>query len=211
MTHRIASLAEIRGETGWAGIRSHFEIAAFGINASTALEDGDPIVPEHDEIQARQEELYLVLEGHATFTVDGEEVDAPAGTIVHVGDPTLRRGATGKAGTTILAVGGTPGEPYTVTGWDTVAEVFPMFARGEYAAAKAVLEAGVARYPGQAGMLYNLACAEARLGEHDTALEHLREAVELSPRFAGLAQADDDLASIRDDPGFPAAPEEAGA
>ena len=55
------------------------------------------------------EELYFVLSGRATFTVDGERVDAPAGSLVFVKDPAMRRGAVAdEAGTKILAIGGRP-------------------------------------------------------------------------------------------------------
>ena len=207
MTHRIANLAELRNPEGWAAVRRELGVSAFGINTWTAAEDGAAIIAEHAETQSGQEELYLVLEGHATFTVDGEQVDAPHGTLLHVADPALRRGAIGTAGTTILVVGGKPGEPYGVTGWEANADVFPLFKRGEFGQAKELLEAALAQYPGQAGVLYNLACAEARLDEPAAALAHLSQAVELSSPFAGYAQGDEDLASIRDDPGFPAAPE----
>lgn len=207
MTHRIANLAELRNPEGWAAVRRDLGVSAFGINTWTAAEDGAAIIAEHAEVQSGQEELYLVLEGHATFTVDGEEADAPAGTLVHVADPALRRGATGTVGTTILVVGGKPGEAYGITGWEANADVFPLFKRGEFSQAKELLEAALVQYPGQAGVLYNLACAEARLDEPAAALAHLSQAVELSPQFAGYAQGDEDLASIRDDPGFPAAPE----
>lgn len=128
-----------------------------------------------------------------------------------IADPALRRGATGTAGTTILVVGGKPGEEYGVTGWEANADVFPLFKSGEFSQAKELLEAALAQYPGQAGILYNLACAEARLDEPAAALAHLSQAVELSPQFAGYAQGDEDLASIRNDPGFPGAPDEASA
>ena len=211
MTHRIANLAELRSPEGWAAVRRDLGVSAFGINTWTAAEDGAVIIAEHAEAQSGQEELYLVLEGHASFTVDGEEVGAPAGTLVHVADPALRRGATGTVGTTILVVGSRPGEAYGITGWETSADVFPLFKRGEFSQAKELLEAALVQYPGQAGVLYNLACAEARLDEPAAALAHLSQAVELSPQFAVYAQDDEDLASIRDEPGFPAAPEEAGA
>jgi len=211
VSHRVASLAELRSPDGWAAVRRELGVSAFGINSWTAAKDGAAIIAEHAETQSGQEELYLVLEGHATFTVDGEEVDGPAGTLVHVADPALRRGATGTAGTTILVVGGKPGEAYVVTGWEANADVFPLFKRGEYGQAKELLEAALTQYPGEAGIFYNLACAEARLGEPAAALAHLRQAVELSPQFAGYAQGDEDLAAIRDDPGFPAPPEEESA
>jgi tetratricopeptide (TPR) repeat protein len=52
-------------------------------------------------------------------------------------------------------------------------------------------------------VLYNLACAEARFGRADDALEHLRQAVELEPRFLDNARDDGDLESIREDERFP--------
>ena len=63
-------------------IRSTLGIAAFGINAWTATEDGQSLIGEHDEVTGAaggHEELYLVLSGHATFTLDGETVDGARG------------------------------------------------------------------------------------------------------------------------------------
>ena len=65
-----------------------------------------------------------MMSGHAVFTVDGEEIDAPAGTIVFVRDPALLRAARATAdGTAILMVGGPPGAPYAVSRWE---EVIPL-------------------------------------------------------------------------------------
>ena len=62
-----------------------------------------------------QEELYLVLSGKATFNVDGEPIYATAGTMVFVRDPAAKRSAVAKEeGTTILAIGGTPGRAYAL-------------------------------------------------------------------------------------------------
>jgi tetratricopeptide (TPR) repeat protein len=79
----------------------------------------------------------------------------------------------------------------------------PLFGEGRFAEAKERLEAVAAEFPDAGGPLYNLACAEAQLGEHDAALEHLARAVELEPRFVALAQEDADFASIREDARFP--------
>ena len=53
-------------------VRHHLGIRAFGINAFVANEAGKPAINEHDEADSGHEELYLVLSGHALFTVDGE-------------------------------------------------------------------------------------------------------------------------------------------
>ena len=62
------------------------------------------------------QELFAVMTGHAVFTVDGEEIDAPAGTIVFVRDPALLRPRAIADDTAM--VGGPAGVPYTVSRWE---------------------------------------------------------------------------------------------
>src|SRR4026207_36307 len=80
-------------------VREHLGIHAFGINAYTPGEDGT-LISEHDEIGSGQGELCVGLDGTATFEIDGETIDAPAGTFVFV-RPESRRKATGNG--TVLA------------------------------------------------------------------------------------------------------------
>ena len=78
----------------WRPVRRTLGVEAFGVNAYTAANAGDEIVEEHDETgdgAGKHEELYVVLTGRVTFSLDGDEVDAPAGTFVFIGDPTVRR------------------------------------------------------------------------------------------------------------------------
>jgi tetratricopeptide (TPR) repeat protein len=76
-----------------------------------------------------------------------------------------------------------------------------LFDRGEHAEAKRILTDALDRYHDAAALYYNLACAEAQLGE-TAALEHLRHALRERASFAGDAREDDDLAPLRDDPRF---------
>ena len=106
-------------------VRRHFDIQAFGVNAASG-NAGDEMIEEHHEADDEEnqtnghQELFAVMTGHALFTVDGEEIDAPAGTIVFVRDPTLIRAARATADdTTIFMVGGPTGIPYTVSRWET--------------------------------------------------------------------------------------------
>jgi tetratricopeptide (TPR) repeat protein len=207
--YEIARLDEIERSGGrrvWIPVRRTLGVAAFGVNAWSG-EEGTELVPEHDESPTGHEELYLVVQGHATFTVGGETVDAPAGTLVFARDPAVKRGAVAAAGgATILSIGAKPGEAFRVRPWEVSSEVFPLLDRGEYAEAKRLLEEAVREYPDEGVHLYNLACAETQLGETDAALEHLVCAAEIDDRFAGYAQDDEELAPLRDDPRFPAAP-----
>ena len=205
--YATAQLSEIEAPGGWAPIRRHFGIQAFGVNSWSGAEEGAQIIGEHDETTLGHEELYVVTAGRARFTIDGETVGAPAGTIVFVRDPAVKRAAHAEEpGTTILAVGAKPGEAYTPSAWEDNAEVIPLFATGEYELAREKLLAALERTPDSGVLFYNLACAESRLGEHAAAVEHLARAVEREARFAEYAQTDEDLEAIRGATGFPAAP-----
>lgn len=192
----------------WFPIRTELGIGAFGVNAWRATEAGQELIGEHDEVgggAGGHEELYVVLSGHATFTVDGETVDAPAGKLVFVRDPAVKRVARAEeAGTTVLVAGGTRGEPFSISAWERYAEGLRFFATEEFDRAVEFYERAHREDPGQAGVLYNLACAESRLGRTDAALGHLERAIELQPSFREAAQTDSDFDPIRADPRFPA-------
>ena len=85
---------KVAGGLRWKPIRRTLGIEAFGMNAYTAEHARDDVVERHSEERLRHEEVYIVLAGRATFELDGETLDAPAGTIVFLHDPTVRRYAT---------------------------------------------------------------------------------------------------------------------
>ena len=200
--YRVTSIAELRRDNGWSPIRRELGVRSFGINTWTNNAD-ERVIPDHDEHPSRHEELYLVISGRATFTVGDEEIDAPAGTIVHVPDPELRRGAVAREdNTTVLALGGEPGEVYRPRGWEVNADVLPLFDSGEFVEARRLLAEAIDQYGDEPGLHYNLACADARLGDSDSAFRHLRIALEGNPRLAELAPTDSDLESIQGDPRF---------
>lgn len=188
-------------------LRRHFDIASFGIGVYVADEAGADVIEEHDEtgsFAGGHEELYVVLRGGATFTVDGDEIDAAPGTLVFVGDPATRRKATAREpGTTVLALGGVPGEGFRPAPWESIAGFDEPLKQGDYDGARQILGRGLEQYPGNAGIHFNLACVDSLAGRTDAALEHLREAVARGDeRILRLARTDEDLAPLRDDPRF---------
>jgi tetratricopeptide (TPR) repeat protein len=203
----LDELDRVEGEFVTHPIRVRFGIGAFGVNAYSSPQAGGRIIEEHDELGAgagRHEELYVVLTGRARFSLDGEERDAPAGTLVFVRDAAVRRGAVAEeAGTTVLVVGGVRGQPFRPSPWEAWLEAFPFYRRHEYDRAVEIMRARLADYPDNANVLYNTACMEALAGDPDSALEHLNRAVELDPRSREWAQTDSDLEPIRDHPRFP--------
>jgi tetratricopeptide (TPR) repeat protein len=185
-------------------IRRHFDIRGFGIRANRAVGEGH-IVGEHDEVGlggSGQEELYLVLSGAATFTVGEEQIDAPTGTLVFVRDPATRRGAVAKEeGTTVLAIGGTPGKPYELPIGELMNPMWDRYRAEDYEGALAALQPVLDERP-QALVFFNVACMEARLGRTDDAIAHLRQAVEDDDRIKEHIRTDEDLTSLREDPRF---------
>lgn len=203
----VEPIAVLGGELQWRPLRRALGIGAFGINAYTANR-GELVVEEHDETgdgAGHHEELYVVVTGHATFTVDGNEIDAPIGTCVFLGDPEERRGARAtEDGTTVLAIGGARGEPFQVSPWEFAFAGIPAQQAKRYDEAKALLLEGLERYPGNLGLVYDLACVEALSGDRDAALDHLEQAF-ADARMREHARDDSDLDSLRTDPRFSAA------
>jgi tetratricopeptide (TPR) repeat protein len=203
----VDELDRIEMEDGfvWRPIRRAFDIRAFGVNAYTALEAGSQIVEEHTESNLGHEEIYLVLRGRARFTVDGNEHELAPGQLVFLRDPALKRGAIAlDDDTVVLALGGKPGEPFTVSAWEAMFAAVPAAREEHWDEAIRIHEEALAEQPEHAALLYNLACMEARGGRRLDALLHLQRAVEVDPKWAEHARADSDFASIRGEPGFPA-------
>ena len=121
--YRTAKLDEIVAEKWpyWAPIRHHFDIRTFGINAWRGAEPGANVISEHDEAESGEPELYFVVSGGATFTIAGEQVQVPAGSLVWLDDATATRSAVAsEAGTLVLAVSGAaPGRAFEPSGWDS--------------------------------------------------------------------------------------------
>ena len=184
-------------------VRHHLGISAFGATVWTARTAGDVLINEHDEDDpAADQELFLVLHGHAVFEVDGDRVDAPTGTLVFAPPGTGRKASALEGDTTLLAIEGTPGEAYAARGWELWAPLAPRYQAGEYAEVAARLAALVRANPQYPMLFFNLACCESQCGRTSEALEHLQHAIELSDEFRESARNDSDLDPIRNEPVF---------
>jgi hypothetical protein len=193
----------VLGTLSWKPVRRPLGVTAFGINAYTAANAGDEVVEDHTEEQLGHEEIYFVHTGHAVFTIDGEEVDAPAGTLVYLDDVKQRRHAIAKEpGTTVLAIGGVPGT-HEPSAWEYFFPALPAMRAGDYDTARRILEENLEEKDAPV-LHYQLACVEALAGNRERALDELTVAVDANERYRTAAKTDEDFASIRDDPRFPA-------
>jgi quercetin dioxygenase-like cupin family protein len=202
--YRILSLDDIepafveRQDARLLSVRRLLGFRAAGINGWTGAA-GERLVPPHAEDD--EEELYVVVRGRASFTVGEETVDAPAGTLLHVPAQQHREASSAEDGTIVLAVGGTPGEPFQVFAWEDFQVADALRRQGRLDEGRAVLAAAVESLPDFWGLRYNAACWEAVAGNGDAAFELLRRAKELDEaEVRRFAEHDTDLDSLRGDP-----------
>jgi len=200
----IDPIAVVDGKLLWRPVRRTLDVRAFGINAYVAPNPGDDVVEEHTESALRHEEVYVVLAGRATFTLGDETLDAPAGTIVFIRDPEVRRHARAEEpGTSVLAIGGPRDAAYEPSPWEDYFAAERHRTAGDYESYVAELEDALVRRPDHPAILYNLACAEALAGRSDDAIAHVTRAVELKPEWSDMIAKDEDFAALRDRPDWP--------
>jgi mannose-6-phosphate isomerase-like protein (cupin superfamily) len=95
-------------------VRRRLNAMAFGINWYE-LGPGQ-VGREHDESETGQEEVYVVVRGSGTMTIDGETVPLRTGIFVRVDPESVRVPRAGDAGLTFVAVGSPPGGTYRPRG-----------------------------------------------------------------------------------------------
>jgi hypothetical protein len=202
--YAVAGLGDIGEISGGSvpcrPVRHHFGITSFGINAWTGEVVGDRILNAHDEADDA-EELYLVHCGRATFELDGERVDAPAGTFVFAAPGVMRTAFAAEPDTTVIAIGGRAGEAWEPDGWELWTPVAPLFDDGGYVEAADLSRRLVEAHPGLPMLPYMLACCELKAGRTDEAIEALRAAL-VTRRMRVIAAKDATLDPIRDSPAF---------
>jgi hypothetical protein len=200
---RLASAEDDRGRVP---LREDLGVGAFGVNALYQRKAGEEIVRWHHEAGPggdMHEELYVVLQGSATFTVDGDEIEAPQGTAIFVRDPGVIREARATSDDTIvLAAGGPRDHAFRVTPAASASGFWNAYRAHDYATALERTQRALETYPGNAYLLYNVACMESLLGNDEAALTALAESVAQWEKYKEQAREDDDFASLRDDARF---------
>jgi len=191
----------------WLPLRAELGVSAFGVGAYKA-NAGETIVPRHAEAGAGagvHEELYVVIQGRATFTVDDETFDAPFGTCVFAVPGERREARAEEAGTTVLAIGGPAGEPFRVAPWEYGARAGRAAELGDVDELERVAEEGIAAYGEHVTMLYAQACVAAQRGRREEALQFLDRAAQdedFGDWVRENAPREPMLEPIRSDPAF---------
>jgi hypothetical protein len=178
----------------WHPVRMELGLHAFGA-AGFSGGPGDHVVEAHSESGDGRghEELYVVCSGRATFTLDGERVDAPAGTLVFASPETRREAVAEEPGTTILALGGPP--VFEPAGFEWLMRAKAHMA-SDPGRAREILRAGLAELPGSAAIPYGFALLEATEGDVESARASLAEAIARDPRLRDEAAGEPLLAGL---------------
>ena len=200
--YEIVSIDDLDRYDGWSKddpvlrpLRRRVGFRPFGLNCWEANAVGGHIIEPHSE-KGGDEELYVVLRGRATFTVAGETIEAPMGTLVHVPPGTAREAVAAEEGTIVLAAGAKPGEAFSPKGWEDFHIAVARFRAGEPNAIEDVL----AQHPHEWQGFYNAACLQALDGNADRAFDYLRRAIALDPKAVPeYAAGDADFAGLHDD------------
>ena len=98
---------------GFVKARAELGVTAFGMQV-IQLPPNFEGYPEHDHSDSGQEEVFLAIGGSGWIDIEGERVDLDGDTFVRVGPAARRKVYSGPEGLRMLAVGGAPGEAYTI-------------------------------------------------------------------------------------------------
>jgi quercetin dioxygenase-like cupin family protein len=104
------------GDATWKLARKALGTSSFGFNLVELAPGGQ--IPEHDEAESGQDEVYIVLEGEATLRIGGADHPAPAGTFASIEPPVSRTILNRSDGPIVaLLIGVDPSGGYEPMSW----------------------------------------------------------------------------------------------
>jgi quercetin dioxygenase-like cupin family protein len=176
-------------ELTWRPVRHPLGARIVGMGAFTAERAGQEVVEAHRESEGGMghEEVYVVLRGRATFTLDGEALDAPAGTFVRVEPGVHRHAVAAESGTAVLALGGRPEFEPSSSEW--IERARPHI-RSDPERAREIVDDLRAQRPDSPGIPIADALLAAGAGDGAAARAALSA---VDPRYRAALRADPDL------------------
>jgi hypothetical protein len=184
-------------ELAWLPLREALGTRIVGMAAFVADRVGQELIEAHTEVDGGRghEEVYVVLRGRATFGLDGEELDAPAGTFVVVAPAVHRRAVAAEPDTAVLALGGPPTFEPAADEWIERARPF---IRSDPERARAIVDDLREARPDSPGVAIAEALLAAGRGDPEEASERLDAVVAERPELRGPLERDPDLGPLLD-------------
>jgi hypothetical protein len=185
-------------ELVWRPVRAALGTRVVGLSAYTADAAGQEIVEDHvEDADGRgHEEVYLVVRGSARFVLDGDVLDAPAGTFVRIASHVRRSAVAVDVPAAVVVVGGDPDYEPAASEW--IERARPWF-REDPARARALLDELAAVQPDSAAAPLGEALFAAARDDPEEARLHLREAVRRTPAAREYAAGEPTLRPLLDE------------
>jgi mannose-6-phosphate isomerase-like protein (cupin superfamily) len=115
VAYKVVDAGDVELREGVRGIRAALGVKAFGINQFELPADASSF--QHSEAESHQDEVYIVIAGSGTMSIDGEEVELAPGRFVYVSPEATRQLHAGPGGLTYVAVGAPHEAPYHPRGF----------------------------------------------------------------------------------------------
>jgi hypothetical protein len=187
-------------ELEWRPLRRALGTRIVGMAAFTAERAGQAVVEGHTEVSEGRghEEVYFVLRGRATFTLDDATVDAPAGTFIAVRDATVfRRAVAAEPHTAVCALGGPPTFEPSASEW--IERARPLL-RSDPTEARELLDELRSERPESPGVRIGEALWALSQGEDGAARELLTSVIASNPELRAALEQDPDLGRLLTEP-----------
>jgi AraC-like ligand binding domain len=184
-------------ELVWLPLREALGTHIVGMAGFLADRVGRELIEAHAETEGGRghEEVYVVLRGRATFELDGEELDAPAGTFVVVAPRVHRRAVAAEPETAVLALGGPPTFVPSASEWIERARPF---VRTDPERARAIVDELHAARPDSPGRAIAEALLAVGRGDDAEARKQIALVVEEHPELHRPLADDPDLGPLLD-------------
>jgi hypothetical protein len=187
-------------ELEWRPLRSALDTRIVGMAGFTAERVGQEVIEGHTEADGGRghEEVYVVLRGRATFMLDDETVDAPAGTFIAVRDTAVfRRAVAAEPGTAVCALGGPSTFEPSASEW--IERARPLL-RSDPARARELLDQLRRERPDSPGVELGEALWALSQGDDGAARELLTSVVAADPELRTALEQDPDLGRLLTEP-----------
>jgi hypothetical protein len=187
-------------ELVWRPLRTALGTRIVGMAAFTAERIGQEVIEGHTEANGGRghEEVYFVLRGRATFMLDDEIVDAPAGTFIAIRDTSVfRRAVAAEPDTAVCALGGAPTFEPSASEWIERARAW---LRSDPSKARELLDDLKRERPKSLGVQIAEALWALSRDDEGAARELLSEVLSANPELRMALEQDPDLGHLITEP-----------
>ena len=182
-------------ELSWLPLREELGTRIVGMAGFSADRVGQELIEGHDEEHDGRghEEVYVVLRGRVMFVLDGDKIDAPAGSFVLVEPGVHRQAVAAEPGSAVLALGGPRTFEPSAAEWIERARPF---IRSDPAKARQIVDELRSVKPDSPGIAIGEALLSVGQGDENSARRALAAVLADEPGLRHTLESDPDLGRL---------------